>query len=50
MLLKFLFSHILDGFTCDSLVIAATNHEKAIDKALWRRFDEIVMFNKLIYV
>ena len=40
------FLQILDGFICDSLVIAATNHEKAIDKALWRRFDEIVMFNK----
>lgn len=43
------FLQILDGFTCDSLVIAATNHEKAIDKALWRRFDEIVMFNKPNY-
>ena len=40
------FLQILDGFICDSLVIAATNHEKAIDKALWRRYDEIVMFNK----
>lgn len=43
------FLQILDGFICDSLVIAATNHEKAIDKALWRRFDEIVMFNKPNY-
>lgn len=40
------FLQILDGFICDSMVIAATNHEKAIDKALWRRFDEIVMFGK----
>lgn len=43
------FLQILDGFTCDSLVIAATNHEKTIDTALWRRFDEIVMFEKPNY-
>ncbi len=43
------FLQILDGFICDSMVIAATNHEKAIDKALWRRFDEIIMFDKPNY-
>ena len=43
------FLQILDGFTCDSVVIAATNHEKAIDTALWRRFDEIVIFEKPNY-
>ncbi len=43
------FLQILDGFTCDSIVIAATNHEKTIDKALWRRFDEIIMFDKPNY-
>jgi len=40
------FLQILDGFNSDSLVIAATNHEKNIDSALWRRFDEIIFFDK----
>lgn len=39
------FLQILDGFECDSLIIAATNHEKSIDTALWRRFDEIILFD-----
>lgn len=40
------FLQIMDGFSSDSIIIAATNHEKAIDTALWRRFDEIIMFDK----
>ena len=40
------FLQILDSFNNDSLVIAATNHEKLIDSALWRRFDEIISFDK----
>lgn len=40
------FLQILDGFENDSFVIAATNHEKMIDSALWRRFDEIIFFDK----
>lgn len=40
------FLQILDGFTSDSIVVAATNHEQTIDRALWRRFDEIVLFDK----
>jgi len=35
---------LMDGFRGDSLLIAATNHEQALDPALWRRFDEIVKF------
>jgi SpoVK/Ycf46/Vps4 family AAA+-type ATPase len=35
---------LMDGFRGDSLLIAATNHEHALDPALWRRFDEIVKF------
>lgn len=27
-------------------MIAATNHEKLIDSALWRRFDEVIYFDK----
>lgn len=40
------FLQILDNFNSDSFIIAATNHEKMIDSALWRRFDEIVFFGK----
>lgn len=40
------FLQILDGFESDSFVIAATNHERNIDSALWRRFDEIIYFDK----
>ncbi|HCF99377.1 MAG TPA: hypothetical protein DEV93_02400 [Chloroflexi bacterium] len=36
------FLQILDGFSGDSLIIAATNHEAILDPALWRRFDEII--------
>lgn len=38
------FLQLLDGFNAPSLIIAATNHEKLLDLALWRRFDEIVYF------
>lgn len=40
------FLQILDSFNSDSFVIAATNHEKMIDSALWRRFDEIIFFDR----
>lgn len=38
------FLQLLDGFSAPSILIAATNHEQLLDPALWRRFDEIVMF------
>ncbi|NJD67788.1 MAG: hypothetical protein C3F12_04410 [Candidatus Methylomirabilota bacterium] len=38
------FLQLLDGFTAPSILIAATNHEQLLDNALWRRFDEILMF------
>lgn len=38
------FLQMLDGFSGESLTIAATNHEQILDPALWRRFDEIVQF------
>ncbi len=38
------FLQLLDGFRADSLTIAATNHEGLLDPALWRRFDEVVVF------
>lgn len=35
---------MLEEVPATSLVIAATNYESALDPALWRRFDEIVVF------
>jgi SpoVK/Ycf46/Vps4 family AAA+-type ATPase len=40
------FLQILDNFKGRSLVVAATNFEQAIDPAIWRRFDDIVRFEK----
>jgi SpoVK/Ycf46/Vps4 family AAA+-type ATPase len=40
------FLQLLDNFPDDSIVIAATNLEKLLDFALWRRFDEIVFFGR----
>lgn len=34
----------LDNFKGRSLIIAATNFERALDYALWRRFDETIAF------
>ncbi|SDZ23523.1 AAA family ATPase [Tindallia californiensis] len=39
------FLQLMDNFPKDKIIIAATNYETVIDKALWRRFDEIVVFN-----
>lgn len=38
------FLQMLDSFRGPAITIAATNHEKLLDSALWRRFDEVVMF------
>lgn len=38
------FLQMLDSFRGSSLLIAATNHERLLDSALWRRFDEVVEF------
>lgn len=40
------FLQLLDSFTAPSFVIAATNHEQLLDPALWRRFDEVLLFPK----
>lgn len=37
---------IVDNFSGRSLVIAATNFEQALDPAVWRRFDDIIRFEK----
>ncbi|MEZ5402181.1 MAG: ATP-binding protein [Bryobacteraceae bacterium] len=40
------FLQIMDNFQGRSLVIAATNFEQVLDPAIWRRFDEIVRFER----
>lgn len=40
------FLQLLDGFESDSIFIAATNHEHILDSALWRRFDDILYFDR----
>ena len=33
---------MMDAYQGQSLILAATNHEKILDTAIWRRFDEII--------
>lgn len=40
------FLQIIDNFEGDSIIIAATNNPSILDPALWRRFDEIIIFEK----
>ncbi len=40
------FLQLLDNSRSRSLVIAATNFEQVLDPAIWRRFDEIVRFER----
>jgi SpoVK/Ycf46/Vps4 family AAA+-type ATPase len=40
------FLQMLDRFSGRSIVIAATNFEQSLDPALWRRFDEVLRFEK----
>ncbi|PKM92403.1 MAG: ATP-binding protein [Euryarchaeota archaeon HGW-Euryarchaeota-1] len=40
------FLQIIDNFEGDSIIIAATNNPSILDSALWRRFDEIIIFEK----
>lgn len=35
---------MLDGYRGDSILIATTNYETLLDKAIWRRFDEVLRF------
>lgn len=37
---------MIDQFGGNSLLIAATNLEQSIDRAIWRRFDEVVVFDR----
>jgi AAA+ superfamily predicted ATPase len=40
------FLQMLDRFSGRSVVVAATNYEQSLDPALWRRFDEVIRFDK----
>ena len=35
---------MMDGYRGESILIATTNYESLLDKAVWRRFDEILRF------
>lgn len=35
----------IDSFSNESILIAATNHHQLLDKAIWRRFDKILMLD-----
>jgi SpoVK/Ycf46/Vps4 family AAA+-type ATPase len=37
---------MFDGFRGKSVIIAASNHERLLDQAVWRRFDEVLLFEK----
>lgn len=38
------FLQLLDAYDGKSLLIAATNHEGILDSAIWRHFDEVLVF------
>ncbi|WP_025772136.1 AAA family ATPase [Thioalkalivibrio sp. HK1] len=38
------FLQMLDGYEGKGVLVAATNHEKILDSAVWRRFDEVLAF------
>ncbi|HEY1698808.1 MAG TPA: ATP-binding protein [Trebonia sp.] len=40
------FLQMLDKYSGPSILIAATNHPGLLDRALWRRFDEVLDFTK----
>ena len=40
------FLQLMDSFQSESILIAATNHEGLLDNALWRRFDDVLYFDK----
>lgn len=40
------FLQLMDNCPREVMIIAATNYETMIDKALWRRFDEVIYFDK----
>jgi len=39
------FLQMIDNYSGESIIICATNHQHLLDSALWRRFDEIILFD-----
>jgi len=39
------FMQMLDNYNGDSIIVAATNHQQLLDIAVWRRFDEVLLFD-----
>lgn len=39
------FLQLLDDYSSDSPVIATTNHPDLLDEAVWRRFDDVLLFS-----
>ena len=40
------FMQLIDTYQGTGLLVAATNHQHMLDPAVWRRFDEILMYGK----
>lgn len=40
------FLQMMDSYRGESLLVAASNHEGMLDRALWRRFDEVLRFDR----
>jgi SpoVK/Ycf46/Vps4 family AAA+-type ATPase len=40
------FLHFLEADDSDSLILAATNHEEILDPALFRRFDDVIRYDR----
>ncbi len=40
------FLQLIDSYRGQSLLVAASNHEGLLDRALWRRFDEVLFFDR----
>ena len=38
------FLQMLDAYEGKSILVATTNHERMLDSAIWRRFDEVLIF------
>ena len=38
------FMQMLDTYNGESILIAATNHQHLLDSAIWRRFDEVLLY------
>jgi len=39
------FLQMIDNYSGESIIICATNHQHLLDPALWRRFDDIILFD-----